>query len=924
MNLERRELSGASGKSKGTVMNVVRRRDAGSSPAPVRAASTAGILALSFASLVTVGTGAAHADTVTDESITIDFSSAGYDPAALLAPGGQNGWKFSDPNLDVELLEDAIRFSNAATSSAFSNQLFAPSLARSAGAPESGAELDRFTAEFTIAAVDDEYQEGLRLEVSPDDGAGSRTGGSIVFHHTDGALEIGAIWAELGQGVSVAEDYFSAVLASVDPTVAHDIKLVHTFREGAQDTVDVSVDGALVGTVGTLEEYHLKATDERRTISTLFFRAAQGLPSVTGRGWGLQPPVPELEGEGFLLSDIAYGVSKASDAAEPVQVTSGDLGATNYERSAAWTTAHGAFPGEYNFVLDATKGAALELVTEGGVESTQSRLLHYVDSGAYPGVDGAAVKLPGHDLKTVPLTSVTHSPIRVTYSGESYVSVQMEIWYGWDVTANDGEGGPYYSTLYRGVPGTGDWTSANLAPTDSWITSRALVRTDGTTFLVASGSASLLDIAAGLSTQQPRVMSFGLNKGRDSSPTQVGAVRVSELEVLGQTFVFHAAVPSAPATPVATLDGIDSVVVTWTAPNPGTSPVTGYVVTIESDSGATRTAPAAADATSHAFTRLAPGTYTVKVVAANALGSSSDSVASAPVVVPSLDVPTAPARPAVTAVGDDGVQVTWSAPADGGTALTGYTVALTSSTGSLRSASVDASASSHTFTGLPAGSYTATVVASSAVGSSAASVASAAITVKSVVTIYKPVFSKKSQIRGSKSVATVSAVVIGAEGKKVGFYNGSTLLGTATVTGAVATLKLSRSLEIRGYGSVVAKFAGDTASLAATSPKAAKFTVTKPRPAKAITVTGKAFKKNAKPKVTVRVGKLDNGAWATGKVQVRVNGKLVKTVSLKARHKGKITVTLPRAKKAITVKAGLKTSSTVKGTWSKAAKVRVK
>jgi len=860
---------------------------------------------------------------VTDESIVIDFSSAGYDPEGTFAPNGQNEWKFQNlDGLDAGLQAGALRVSNAKTTGNFGRLLYAPSLAKSAGAPEVDAEFDTFTAEFSIAAVGGEFQAGLALEIAPDDGAGSRTGGSFIFHHNPDSqkLEIGAVWTELGHGKE-ANDWFSTVFAAVDPAAAHDVKLVHVFRAGAQDTVDVYVDGALVGTAGTYEEFHLETTDDRRAIDTLVFRPARSVPTATGRGYASVSEVPELSGKGFLINGISYGVSNAAEAATPIQVTASDLGATDYDRGAKWTTAHGSNPaGEYNFVLDDDKGAALELVTVGGAESTQSRLMHYFDSGTYPGIDGTAVKLQDHDLKTLPLSTVTHSPIRVTYSGETYVSVQLEVWYGWD----EANSAPYYSTLYRGVPGTGDWTTADIAPEDTWISSRRLVRADGTQFLPQGGTASLQSISAALATQQPRVMSFGINKGRDSNVALAGAVRVGSLELLGQKFVFHAAVPTAPTAPSASLVGTDSVAVSWTAPHAGTSPITGYVLSLESSSGATQTVPVTADVTSHTFTHLAPGTYTAKVAASNVLGSSAASVASAPVVVAALGAPAAPAKPAVGAVGDDGVRVTWSAPADGGTALTGYTVTLQSSSGSLRTASVGAATTSHTFTGLPAGSYTATVVASNAVGSSAASAASAAITVKSTVTIHKPFFSKKSQIRGSKSVATVSAVVIGAEGKKVGFYNGSTLLGTATVKGAVATLKLSKSLKIRSYTSVVAKFAGDATTLAATSPKAAKFTVTKPKPAKAITVTGKAFKKNAKPKVVVRVGKLNNGAWATGKVQVRVNGKLVKTVSLKAKHKGKITVTLPRAKKTITVKAGLKTSSSVKGAWSKNAKVRVK
>src|SRR5690606_10012265 len=143
--------------------------------------------------------------------------------------------------------------------------------------------------------VGGELQPGLGLEVAPDDGAGSRTGGSFIFHHNPdtGKLESGALWVELGQGTETDHRH-RAVLPSVDPSLKHDIKLVHTFLAGAQDSVDVYVDGAFVRTVGSFEEYHLDATNERRTIDTLVFRPARSVPSDTGRGYVAKAAVPEL------------------------------------------------------------------------------------------------------------------------------------------------------------------------------------------------------------------------------------------------------------------------------------------------------------------------------------------------------------------------------------------------------------------------------------------------------------------------------------------------------------------------------------------------------------------------------------------------------------------------------------------------------
>jgi PKD repeat protein len=94
--------------------------------------------------------------------------------------------------------------------------------------------------------------------------------------------------------------------------------------------------------------------------------------------------------------------------------------------------------------------------------------------------------------------------------------------------------------------------------------------------------------------------------------------------------------------------------------------------------------------------------------------------------------------------------------------------------------------------------------------------------------------------------------------------------------------------------------------------------------AKAV-VAGKAFKKNTKPAVSVTVT-LSDKAKPVGKVGIRVNGKLVKTVALKAGNKGKITVRLPKKySKTIKISARFTPSSTqIKPVISPTRKLTVK
>jgi len=122
------------------------------------------------------------------------------------------------------------------------------------------------------------------------------------------------------------------------------------------------------------------------------------------------------------------------------------------------------------------------------------------------------------------------------------------------------------------------------------------------------------------------------------------------------------------------------------------------------------------------LTTVGSSTFTVRVVD----GSGQSATQSVTLVV--TDKPAAPAAPTATA-GITSATVSWVAPANNGSAITGYVVTPYKAGVAQTPVSYDASATSRTLSGLTAGSsYTFTVAATNATGTSAPSAQSTAVT----------------------------------------------------------------------------------------------------------------------------------------------------------------------------------------------------
>ena len=189
--------------------------------------------------------------------------------------------------------------------------------------------------------------------------------------------------------------------------------------------------------------------------------------------------------------------------------------------------------------------------------------------------------------------------------------------------------------------------------------------------------------------------------------------------------------PPGPPTAVTGSPGNGSVALSWSAPSSdGGDPIVNYRITPYVGGTAQTPIVTGSTSTSYTVTGLTNGaSYTFTVAAANSSGYGAESAASAPVTP---EPPVAPGAPTgVTgAPRDSAVALTWTAPSsDGGSPITSYKITPYIGSTAQTPVNTGSSATGFTVTGLTNGtSYTFTVAATNAVGTSPGSAASAAVT----------------------------------------------------------------------------------------------------------------------------------------------------------------------------------------------------
>jgi fibronectin type 3 domain-containing protein len=173
---------------------------------------------------------------------------------------------------------------------------------------------------------------------------------------------------------------------------------------------------------------------------------------------------------------------------------------------------------------------------------------------------------------------------------------------------------------------------------------------------------------------------------------------------------------TAPAAPVLSATaGTSSVALSWSVPGKGGSALTGYNIYRGTASGTeTLLASMGPTTTSYTDAGIAPGTTDYyEVTAVNGVGESARSNEKSATVAA-----TAPAAPVLSATaGTSSVSLSWSVPANGGSALTGYNIYRGTASGTeTLLASVGATTTTYTNTGLASGTYFYEVTALNKVG----------------------------------------------------------------------------------------------------------------------------------------------------------------------------------------------------------------
>lgn len=285
----------------------------------------------------------AYADT--PEIPVCDVSS--FDDFSLGTVNGQSGWSATGA-YDQAVVDNtygytsfgckSLRLSNAITSGAFGDQTFAAPIADSVGEVDAtagtfteGTRRTIFEAEFDIASASPLAQQpGLFISVSPDRGDGSRMSYLGFGDDEDG---IGVTFYDV-QSTGAPVSFTPTDLGALDRTVPHRIKFVVSTLNGAgNDIVEIWIDGSLVHTGTTWENYYrfsseASAEQSPRVIKTLILRAG-GVAA------------PATSGGGFLFDNFTFDTDDLETTPPPLPVhtspANGSIFATGTLGSIDWS-----------------------------------------------------------------------------------------------------------------------------------------------------------------------------------------------------------------------------------------------------------------------------------------------------------------------------------------------------------------------------------------------------------------------------------------------------------------------------------------------------------------------------------------------------------------------------------------------------------
>ena len=263
-------------------------------------------LVLGLAALVTPLAGA-------DTTGRIMFEPSTYTMGDI---NGQNGWMKTGA-YDVGVANvgtfpaaggygfgtQALRISDSVTSGSFGDQTFSPGLLSPAG--ESAMRI--FDSSFSIGTTTADQQVGLHTSVSPDDGNGARMSYLRFEDHADGVHVYFDDVFNPGP-LGTVSDFNETAIARLNRTTAHSVRFAIKFNPGsANDVVKIYVDGLLVHTGTTWEDYYRydpEATGTVPTTSKMLFRESGDAH-------------PDNAGNGFLVDGLSLNSLSMSNSATP-------------------------------------------------------------------------------------------------------------------------------------------------------------------------------------------------------------------------------------------------------------------------------------------------------------------------------------------------------------------------------------------------------------------------------------------------------------------------------------------------------------------------------------------------------------------------------------------------------------------------------